>query len=140
MQPTRIPEWHILIAFWVCPCYTRGVMEDRVIETTKSKPRKKRSDRTHIVYCLRVKNLQYIGITAKTASTANKSVWSRARKHFHRSNDLSYQWPLYQAIRKHGFENFTHEVLAVVRGKAEAHKIELEMIKTQKPKLNAVGL
>jgi alpha-N-acetylglucosamine transferase len=58
--------------------------------------RKKRTDRTHIIYELRVNGLSYIGVTAKT-------------------------------------EVLVHETL---RGKADAHKRERELIKLFNPELN----
>lgn len=115
-------------------------LTEPIVPEPKKKFRKKRIDRTHIIYELKIKNLTYIGITAKTASTIEKSVWVRARKHYFRSYSEDKQWPLYIAMRKYGFENFTYKAVAVVRGKAEAHKLELEMIKKLKPKLNSVGI
>ena len=47
--------------------------------------RKKRVDRNHIIYELRVNGLNYIGVTAKTETTINKSVLARAAKHFYRA-------------------------------------------------------
>ncbi|NDD54722.1 hypothetical protein EBZ39_12800 [bacterium] len=48
-------------------------------------------------------------------------------------------WPLYRDMRRwDGEESAIYEVtvLQVVRGKAEAHRIETELINTLKPKLN----
>ena len=66
---------------------------------TKNTPRKKRADRNHIIYELRVNGLNYIGVTAKTESTINKSVLSRAAKHFYRAKTESKNWLLCEALR-----------------------------------------
>ena len=98
--------------------------------------RKKRNDRTHIIYRLAVANMEYIGITAKTQSTVLKSVRLRFSKHAERSRNENKPWPLYKAIRKFGIEVFELEILELVRGKAIAHSREIELIKTRRPKLN----
>jgi hypothetical protein len=58
--------------------------------------RKKRVDRTHIIYELRVNGLSYIGVTAKTETTINKSVLARAAKHFYRAKRENKDWLLVQ--------------------------------------------
>jgi len=100
------------------------------------KKRKKRSDRTHIVYKLTVLKLVYIGITAKTYSTVQMSAKSRFMKHVYRARSENRPWPLYEAMRKHGPEAFEMEILETGRGKAWAHTRERELIKKLKPKLN----
>ena len=78
--------------------------------------RKKRVDRNHIIYELRVNGQNYIGVTAKT-ETKN--------------------WLLCAALRelndKSEIEVYVHEV---VRGKAAAHKREVELRRTLMPTLN----
>lgn len=100
-------------------------------------PRKKRVDRNHIIYELRVNGLNYIGVTAKTESTVLKSVKSRAAKHFYRAKTESKNWLLCAELRKLNdkseIEIVVHEV---VRGKAEAHKREVEIRRQVKPALN----
>ena len=98
--------------------------------------RKKRSDRTHVLYELVVGNDSYIGITAKTETTVNKSVLTRFNKHVYRSRTEDKTWPLYEAMRKHGPEAFTVYVLETVRGKLAAHGRERELIREMKPTLN----
>jgi len=99
--------------------------------------RKKRTDRNHIIYELRVNGLNYIGVTAKTESTINKSVLARAAKHFYRAKTEGKNWLLCQALRslqdKSEIEVLVHEV---VRGKAQAHKREVELRRILKPALN----
>ena len=99
--------------------------------------RKKRTDRTHIIYELRVNGLSYIGVTAKTESTINKSVLARAAKHYYRAQKEAKNWALCNALRslasKADIEVLVHETL---RGKADAHKRERELIKLFNPELN----
>jgi hypothetical protein len=104
---------------------------------TKNTPRKKRTDRNHIIYELRVNGLNYIGVTAKTETTINKSVLSRAAKHFYRAKTETKNWLLCQELRKltdkSEIEVYVHEV---IRGKAAAHKREVELRRAINPALN----
>jgi hypothetical protein len=104
---------------------------------TKNTPRKKRTDRNHIIYELRINGANYIGVTAKTESTINKSVLARAAKHFYRAKTESKNWLLCHALReltdKSEIEVLVHEV---IRGKAEAHKREVELRRQINPTLN----
>ena len=98
--------------------------------------RKKRSDRTHIVYMLESGSDFYIGVTAKTASTVKKSVMTRCMKHLYRSRSEDKSWLLYETMRERGTDGFVVKVLAVLRGKTEAHNLEREMIREYRPNLN----
>ena len=104
---------------------------------TKNTPRKKRADRNHIIYELRVNGLNYIGVTAKTETTINKSVLARAAKHFYRAKTETKNWLLCQELRKltdkSEIEVYVHEV---IRGKAAAHKREVELRRLINPALN----
>ena len=99
--------------------------------------RKKRSDRNHIIYELRVNGLNYIGVTAKTETTVLKSVRARAAKHYYRAKTESKDWALCVELRKLAskdeIEIVVHEI---VRGKAEAHKREVEIRRAVRPALN----
>jgi len=99
--------------------------------------RKKRTDRNHIIYELRVAGGNYIGVTAKTETTINKSVLARAAKHFYRAKREAKDWALCNALRtlqdKSEIEVLIHEV---VRGKAAAHKREVELRRAIMPTLN----
>jgi hypothetical protein len=105
--------------------------------TQTNTTRKKRSDRNHIIYELRVNGLNYIGVTAKTESTINKSVLARAAKHFYRAKTETKNWLLCKELRKLAdkseIEVLVHEV---VRGKAAAHKREVELRRLINPALN----
>jgi hypothetical protein len=99
--------------------------------------RKKRTDRNHIIYELRVAGGNYIGVTAKTESTINKSVLARAAKHYYRAKREAKDWALCHALRtlsdKSEIEVYVHEV---IRGKAQAHKREVELRRAINPTLN----
>ena len=103
----------------------------------KNTPRKRRVDRNHIIYELRVNGLNYIGVTAKTESTVLKSVRVRANKHFYRAKTEDKNWLLCAELRKlehkDEIEIVVHEV---VRGKAEAHRREVEIRRAVRPALN----
>ena len=103
----------------------------------KNTPRKKRVDRNHIIYELRVNGLNYIGVTAKTESTVLKSVRARAAKHFYRAKTENKDWALCIELRKLSdkseIEIVVHEV---IRGKAEAHRREVEIRRAVRPALN----
>ena len=104
---------------------------------TQAVARKKRVDRNHIIYELRVNGLNYIGVTAKTETTINKSVRARAAKHFYRAKTETKNWLLCAELRKLNskdeIEILVHEV---IRGKAAAHKREVELRRMIKPALN----
>ena len=105
--------------------------------TTVKTARKRRVDRNHIIYELRVNGGNYIGVTAKTESTVLKSVRARAAKHYYRAKKEDKQWSLCIALRelsnKDEIEILIHEI---VRGKGLAHKREVELRRQINPTLN----
>jgi len=103
--------------------------------------RKKRSDRNHIIYLITngVNGNQYIGITASKGRAFLKSAKVRLQKHFSRARKENWQWKLYMDMFDYIDDlDLVYEinVLDVVRGKKQAHIIEMEMIKKYKPTLN----
>ena len=99
--------------------------------------RKKRSDRNHIIYqitCLKTKET-YIGLTLQTGQKKIGSAKIRLKSHISRALNGG-GWLLHKRIREVGAEYFITEVIDVVRGKAQAHKKEVEYIKTLLPELN----
>lgn len=117
-------------------CYTNDMLsktEQQVQKTT----RKRRSDRTHIVYMLVVNGLRYIGVTAKTETTVLKSVRARAAKHFYRAKTETKDWALCGALRTlNSKEEIEIRVVELLRGKAIAHKREVEIRRALRPELN----
>lgn len=98
--------------------------------------RKKRCDRNHIVYSLTVGKLEYIGVTYVEDRSPAKSLRRRWQKHVRRALTEGRDWALCKAIRRFGADRFETVVLEVVRGKAEAHIRERDLIRSMKPKLN----
>ncbi len=99
--------------------------------------RKKREDRNHIIYELRLADGNYIGVTAKTETTILKSVRARAAKHFYRAKTETKNWLLCHALRKLASkEEIDIVVHEIVRGKAAAHRREVEIRRAVMPTLN----
>jgi hypothetical protein len=115
--------------------YNRVIVRNK--ERTVTETRKKRTDRNHIIYELVTPTGNYIGVTAKTESTVLKSVRARAAKHFYRAKTETKAWALCNALRlltdRSEIEIKIHEI---VRGKADAHKREVEIRRAVKPTLN----
>lgn len=105
--------------------------------TTQATPRKKRVDRTHYVYMLTVNGQRYVGTTAKTESTALKSVRARFNKHWYRAKTETKNWLLCAALRACEDRcEVTIDILAVVRGKSEGHAEEVRLRRLLRPELN----
>jgi hypothetical protein len=103
---------------------------------SEKKTRKKRRDRTHIVYRIESGTDFYIGVTARTESTVLKSVRVRMNKHLYRSRSEERSWRLHEALRERGTAAFRYSIVAVVKGKREAHAHERELIRELRPTLN----
>ena len=114
----------------VKPCYT--------IHMNLEKPfRKKRTDRTHVVYELTVNGLTYVGVTAKTESTALKSAKTRAAKHFYRAKTENKDWLLCVALRElNDKSEIIVRVLGTARGKRAGHDLEVAIRRELQPALN----
>jgi len=100
--------------------------------------RKKRTDRTFAIYRLWVAGQSYIGLTVKNESTVLKSVHRRIGKHWSRCfRETEKSWNLYEVMRSLScISEIEFEILATVRGKSEAHKLERSLIASEAPELN----
>jgi len=103
---------------------------------SKKPTRRRRTDRTHIIYKIMSGTDFYIGVTAKTESTVQKSVRVRMNKHLYRSRSEDKSWALYEALRDRGPECFSYSIVSVVRGKTAAHHVERALIRELRPTLN----
>jgi len=110
--------------------------------TQSAKPRKRRSDRNHVIYMIEnAKGEQYIGLTVLSFNgNANRTVCRRVQKHVQRAYSESKSWTLCKSLRKYGPEQHTYEILEIVRGKKQAHARETELINTLQPRLNTFGV
>ena len=97
--------------------------------------RKKRSDRTHLIYCITDLDTQqqYIGLTV-LEGTVQKTLNGRLRRHFWRATVEKKNWGLSKVLRK--TNGVTIDLLDKIRGKAEAHQLEVAYIDAIEPTLN----
>jgi len=102
------------------------------------KKRKRRSDRTHLIY--QITNQQtgdfYIGITVVTGKAYNRSLNERWKRHVSRATYENKIWAMCEAIRTYGPQSFERKIIEKIRGKAQAHQRETELIKALNPTLN----
>lgn len=108
------------------------------MNTGRNGHRKRRSDRLHIIYQVTCESTgeRYIGLTVAIGRAFQKSVRVRWQKHVYHAVVEGRSHALQRAIRKHGEESFSHELLFIVRGKAAAHSVERELISQEYPELN----
>lgn len=101
--------------------------------------RKKRSDRRHIIYMLTniQTNERYLGITVVEKVKPEISLVIRWQRHIHRAFTDNKDWALCKSIREHGPLSWDKDIIEIVRGKAEAHKRERELIREFAPELNS---
>jgi hypothetical protein len=102
---------------------------------TRRTPRK---DCNYIIYAMTSeKGDSYIGLTRKSLPNADKVVAERWRKHKSRAVNENRMWNLYVYLKSGGLAmNWRHEIIAVIRGRAEAYAYERELVKLIKPELN----
>jgi hypothetical protein len=100
--------------------------------------RKIRKDCNYVIYEMRDElGENYIGLTRKSLPSANKTVLERWRKHKSRARNENRDWVLYQYLKMGAVDwAWTHRVLAIVRGRAEAYAYERELVKAEQPTLN----
>lgn len=103
------------------------------------KKRVARKDSNYVIYemiCVETGE-NYIGLTRKGPTTANKAVLERWRKHKSRARNESRKWALYVYLKTGGLDlTWDHKVLTVIRGRAEAYAFERIVVKELQPTLN----
>lgn len=100
--------------------------------------RKPRKDCNYVIYeAVDDLGFNYIGLTRKSLPSATKTVAERWRKHISRARNEEREWRLYVYLREGGLDRtWTHRVLCIVRGRAQAYAQERQIVKEQQPRLN----
>jgi hypothetical protein len=104
--------------------------------------RKRRNDRNQVIYLLTCVETgeRYIGLTVARGRAYKRSMNIRFEAHIRNATVYGKDTLLYRAMRAHGPASFNKEVLEVIRGKAEAHRRELEIARELDVELNMEGL
>jgi hypothetical protein len=95
-----------------------------------------RRDSNYIIYVAEHNGSAYIGLTRKGTTTVNKAVKERWRKHISRAKHEDRDWELYKYIKAGAWDGWTHSVISIIRGRAEAYAYERELVKAIQPELN----
>ncbi len=95
-----------------------------------------RKDSNYIIYAAIHEGNVYVGLTRKGTTTVNKAVKERWRKHISRARNEDRQWVLYQYIKAGAWADWEHEVITVIRGRAEAYAWERAYVRQHQPTLN----
>ena len=100
--------------------------------------RKTRSDCNYVIYEARDElGENYIGLTRKSLPNANRVIAERWRRHKSRARNENRLWALYIYLKSGGLElAWTHRVICIIRGRAEAYAYERELVKQMQPSLN----
>ena len=111
----------------------KGCVECYNYDMTK---RTARSDSNYIIYAAIHDGKAYIGLTRKGTVTVNKAVKERWRKHISRAKHEDRDWEIYRYIKQGNWTDWSHEIITVIRGRAEAYAYERELVKIYQPELN----
>jgi len=95
-----------------------------------------RSDSNFIIYVATHNGQSYIGLTRKGTTTVTKAVKERWRKHISRARHEDRAWRLYEYIKSGNWDGWEHQVLDIIRGRAEAYAYERALVKEIQPELN----
>jgi hypothetical protein len=98
--------------------------------------RKTRSDSNYVIYAAQHEGRVYIGLTRKGSTTVGKAVKERWRKHVSRAKNEDRDWRIYNYMREGNWDGWSHEVITVIRGRAEAYAYERALVKELEPELN----
>lgn len=103
---------------------------------TNMTKRTARKDSNYVIYVAMHEGKAYIGLTRKSQGTVNKSVKERWRKHVSRAKNEARDWVIYNYMRAGNWDGWSHEVITVIRGRAEAYAYERALVKELQPELN----
>ena len=95
-----------------------------------------RKDSNYVIYVAVHDGKAYIGLTRKGTVTVTKAVKERWRKHVSRAKNESRDSVIYNYMRAGNWDGWSHEVICVIRGRAEAYAYERELVKHIEPELN----
>lgn len=98
-----------------------------------------RKDSNFIIYEVTCEDTgaSYIGLTRKGSLTPTKAVKERWRKHVSRARNENRKWALYVYLKTGGLTmTWSHRIIEIVRGRAEAYAREREIVKAHRPQLN----
>ena len=95
-----------------------------------------RKDSNYVIYVALHNGQAYIGLTRKGSVSVAKAVKERWRKHVSRAKNEMRDWVIYNYMREGNWDGWTHEVITVIRGRAEAYAYERELVKMYEPELN----
>ena len=111
--------------------YNYDMMETK----TRRTPRK---DSSYVIYEMTSEQgLSYIGLTRRGTLTPERAVMERWRRHKSRARNESRAWALYEYLNDGGLTmSWTHRIIEMVRGRAEAYARERVIVKEQQPILN----
>ena len=100
---------------------------------------KPRNDRNHIIYEIvnTINDKRYVGLTVSRGRAYKKSVLIRFHQHCMRALTENKDWALYIDMRKYDHDVYEVSIVDIVRGKAEAHRIETDLIHNYEYKLNS---
>lgn len=109
-----------------------------MLKTTTRAKRTARADSNFVIYrAVCETGADYIGLTRKGSRTVEAAVKERWRKHVSRARNENRKWNLYVYLKTGGMNlKWTHEIISVVRGRAEAYAQERVIIKELAPELN----
>jgi hypothetical protein len=95
-----------------------------------------RKDSNYVIYVAEHNGSAYIGLTRKGSVSADRAVKERWRKHVSRAVHEARDWPIYNYMREGNWTGWTHSVICVIRGRAEAYAYEREIVKLFATNLN----
>ena len=95
-----------------------------------------RKDSNYVIYCAMHEGNVYVGLTRKGKATVAGAVKERWRKHISRARNEDKEWAVYQYIKGGAWTGWEHQVLNVIRGRAEAYAWERAFVKEHLPNLN----